>query len=350
MISHLKQILLSAFTFFVLLHTAMAQSPGDWSAKVEPEIRAALEHGQTANYLVIFQEQADLSPARQLTTKTAKGHYVYQKLVETAARSQVNARRLLTEAQASANSFYLVNAIAVEHAGPELTRHLAALPEVSHICLDPDIPFHGPVAAEPAPANDRSTIEWGVEKIHAPAVWSLGYTGQGITVGGEDTGYDWQHPALKPHYRGLIPQTGTANHNYNWHDAIHENSALSDTSNSNPCGLNLPMPCDDNSHGTHTMGSMVGDDGQGNQIGVAPGAKWIACRNMERGNGTPSSYIECFQWFLAPTNLANQSPDPDKAPEVINNSWYCSTSEGCTSLAINELMRQAIINLRNSGV
>jgi subtilisin family serine protease len=98
------------------------------------------------------------------------------------------------------------------------------------------------------------------------------------------------------------------------------------------------------------MGTMTGDDGQGNQIGVAPGAKWVACRNMERGWGKPSSYIECFQWFLAPTNLDGLNPDPDKAPHVINNSWYCSFEEGCTDLAVNELMRQAVIALKASGV
>ena len=64
-----------------------------------------------------------------------------------------------------------------------------------------------------------------------------------------------------------------------------------------------PEPCDDNGHGTHTTGTTVGDDGAGNQIGVAPGAKWIGCRNMDQGNGTPATYTECFQFFIAPTDL-----------------------------------------------
>ena len=38
----------------------------------------------------------------------------------------------------------------------------------------------------------------------------------------------------------------------------------------------------------------------GNQIGVAPGARWIACRNMNFGDGQPSTYIACNQFFLAP--------------------------------------------------
>ena len=278
--------------------TVSAQSPTDWQTKVDPELRATLERGETARYLLIFREQADLSAARPLRTKAEKAQYVYQALVAHAARTQARAIRLLQAAQTPANSFYVVNAIAVERAGLALTRQLAALPEVRSVSADPDVAFPGPVATAPAPAGDRNTVEWGVEKINAPAVWALGYTGQGITVGGADTGYEWTHPAIQSHYRGYNALLTTANHDYNWHDAIHEISPLSgDTTNNpanNPCGVDSPVPCDDNNHGTHTMGTMTGDDGQGNQIGVAPGAKWIACRNMERGNGRPSSTSNAF--------------------------------------------------------
>jgi subtilisin family serine protease len=164
-----------------------------------------------------------------------------------------------------------------------------------------------------------------LQKIKATNVWSLGYTGSGVVVGGQDTGYEWQHPAIKDKYRGW--NGSTADHNYNWHDAIH--NLINGGSNS--CGLNLTAPCDDDNHGTHTMGTMTGGDTPDNTIGVAPDARWIGCRNMEEGDGMPSTYIECFQWFIAPTNLSNGSPDPTKAPDVINNSWGCPTSEGCNS-------------------
>src|ERR1039458_1392180 len=83
------------------------------------------------------------------------------------------------------------------------------------------------------------------------------------------------------------------------------------------------------------------------QIGMAPGAKWIGCRNMERNWGTPASYVECFQWFLAPTDLNGQNPDPSKAPDVINNSWYSDASEGTTNLFV---FQTAVENLRAAGV
>ena len=58
---------------------------------------------------------------------------------------------------------------------------------------------------------------------------------------------------------------------------------------------------------------MIGDDGAGNQIGMAPGAKWIGCRNMDVGNGTPATYSECFEFFIAPTDSTGANPDPSKA-------------------------------------
>lgn len=63
----------------------------------------------------------------------------------------------------------------------------------------------------------------------------------------------YDHPALVNQYRGNNGD-GTFDHNYNWFDAA------------GTCGS---APCDTNGHGTHTMGTMAGDDGAGNQIGVA---------------------------------------------------------------------------------
>jgi uncharacterized repeat protein (TIGR01451 family) len=192
------------------------------------------------------------------------------------------------------------------------------------------------VESEPADFAPQA-IEWNVAKVRAPETWALGFTGQGVVIGGQDTGYDWNHPAIKGKYRGW---NGTAaDHNYNWHDSIHTGGGS--------CGPNSLQPCDDGFHGTHTMGTMVGDDGGSNQIGVAPGARWMGCRNMDQGNGTPATYSECFQWFIAPTSLNNQNPDPTKAPHVINNSWACPPSEGCTD---PNVLRTVVENTRAAGI
>src|SRR5690606_10163963 len=64
-----------------------------------------------------------------------------------------------------------------------------------------------------------------------------------------------------------------------------------------------------------------------------PNAKWIACRNMDGGNGTPATYLECFEWLLAPYAYGKNpmvDGNPAMAPHVINNSWGCPPEEGCT--------------------
>ncbi len=187
--------------------------------------------------------------------------------------------------------------------------------------------------------KSATSLEWGLEKIMVPQVWELGYKGQGVVIAGQDTGFQWDHPALKAKYRGWDGQN--VDHNYNWHDSIHSpNIACVDDSNQ-------PAPCDDNRHGTHTMGTMVGDDGDGNQIGVAPDAKWIGCRNMNQGDGTPASYTECFQFFIEPTDLNGENPDLSKVPHIINNSWGCPVSEGCTQ---PNVLKEVVDNTVAAGI
>ena len=185
-----------------------------------------------------------------------------------------------------------------------------------------------------------ATPTWGVEYVQAPEVWDLGYRGQNITVGGQDTGYDWQHPALRGKYRG-----DDEDHDYHWHDAIHTPIRTNVT---NPCGYGTTEPCDDGAHGTHTMGTAVGSTPT-EAIGVAPDADWIGCRNMDQGFGTPYTYIECFEWFVAPTRLDGSDPDPARAPDVLINSWACPEVEGCTP-ELNELMEQVVSNVQAAGI
>ena len=201
-----------------------------------------------------------------------------------------------------------------------------------------------PQPAAAAAPQAPEAIEWGVNKVRAPQVWALGVNGQGVTIAGQDTGIRWTHNALKLHYRGW--NGSSADHNYNWHDAIHAANGS--------CPADSPQPCDDNGHGSHTVGTMVGDDGGSNQVGVAPGARWIGCRNMNAGNGTPASYNECAQWLLAPTDLAGNNPDPAKAPDIVSNSWGCPASEGCTAgnevkAAIDTLVQAGILFVAAAG-
>ncbi|MBK8502763.1 MAG: S8 family serine peptidase [Saprospiraceae bacterium] len=236
-----------------------------------------------------------------------------------------------------------------------MIERLSALSEVVKIIPNagiqmPETPLQGlnPVA------RNLDELPRGLTMIGADRAREMGYRGQGVVVGGHDTGVDWQHPALINNYRGW--QDDEANHNYNWHDAIHSVSPLHKdsviTDSTNPCGLSILEPCDDvpSGHGTHTVGTMVGQDPlTGTIVGVAPEAEWISVRNMERGYGSVASYLEGFEWFLAPTDLNDENPDPSKAPDIINNSWACIEEEGC-ELSNFSVLETAVNNLRRAGI
>jgi serine protease AprX len=309
------------------------------AAKIQPEVLQATSDGKSASVIVLLADQADLSKAYGIKDQDARGWYVYNTLRDHATRSQAPLRAALTPLGVSVKSMWAANAIVV--AGDRaLIETLAARADVARI--EADIPSKGisPMVEVNASAATLG-VEWGVQRVRAPEVWALGFTGQGIVVGNQDTGMRWTHNAIKNQYRGW--NGATADHNYNWWDAIRVPSP------GNLCGYASAEPCDDDAligggHGTHTTGTSVGDDGLGNQVGVAPGAEWMGCRNMDRGVGRPSTYMECFQFFLAPTDLSGQNPDPTKRPHVMNNSWACV--EGCAP----DTLRAIVENSQAAGI
>ncbi len=329
------------FCLFAWQDTTKAARLSNWSSKVDSVVLRAGSDAPASeiDFIVVLTEQADLSGAAKLASKIEKAKFVYERLTEVARRSQPAVTRALEKQGLAYQPFWAANMIRVR--GPiSAVQMMAQRNDVARIHANPLVHFQEPVSEQKSlrtTSDAPDSIEPNITHIRAPEVWALGYTGQGIVVGGTDTGYLWNHAALIGQYRGW---NGTAaDHNFNWHDAIH--------SNGGQCGPDSPQPCDDYGHGTHTMGTMIGTDGAGNQIGVAPGAKWIGCRCMDQGNGTPTTYTECLQWFIAPTDSNGQNADPAKAPDVINNSWACPASEGCTDVNV---LKTIIENVRASGI
>jgi len=63
---------------------------------------------------------------------------------------------------------------------------------------------------------------------------------------------------------------------------------------------------------------------------------------MNAGYGTPQTYIECLQFFIAPTNLNGLNPDTTKTPHVIGNSYGCTSSEGCNSGSLTKAIEAVL--------
>lgn len=300
--------------------------------KTSEAVDSALQKNARADVLVVF-EQADLSPALK-AAGDARLIAAVDRLKSGAERSQRDVRAWLDARGVRYRAFWVANFIAIEGADAALVQSLSKRSDVRSIESNARLSMP---RLEPALPSAEKAIEPGVNRVNAPALWAMGFKGEGVLVAGQDTGYQWDHPAIRRQYAGW--NGSSADHNYHWFDSIGSGGGV--------CGANAPAPCDDNNHGTHTMGTIVGDDGGANQIGVAPGARWIGCRNMNQGDGTPTTYAACFQWFLAPTNSSGQNPDPLRAPHVINNSWGCPVSEGCDT---PNILQTVVENVRNAGI
>ncbi|MBI3959910.1 MAG: S8 family serine peptidase, partial [Chloroflexi bacterium] len=312
------------------------------------ELSAASE---PVSFLVILDEQPDpdgylARMGLRSADRTAKGAAIYRYLTDFARTSQAPLRAWLDQRGIAYRSFYIVNAIEVK-GDKSLALALQARADVGRLAANPEVKLS--LVDEAGESRSGETVvppppdpPYGIRYANAPAVWAMGYRGQGIVVASQDTGVDWTHPALRDQYRGWDTINQTATHPYNWYD-------FWGTANRQGCDPNPQVPCDDQGHGTHTVGTMLGEDpASGLIVGMAPDARWMGCRNMNGGDGTPASYMGCFEFFLAPfpQNGDPQSDgDPTQAPHIINNSWYCPPSEGCDY----DSLRQVVQTVRAAG-
>jgi PKD repeat protein len=272
--------------------------------KIDPVVlEQAAENGQ-ADFFVWMVDKADLSQASKLATKLEKGQYVFDTLRATADRSQKDLRTFLDKERVNYRAFYIANTIFVYAGTQAQVINLAARDDVAKITANSQFQLQEPFI-DPNPQEHIEGVESNISFVRAPEVWAMGVTGQGTVMAGNDTGLMWDHPALINQYRGW--NGATVDHNHNWWDAT---------------GTYPMVPGDGHGHGTHTTGTMVGDDGGVNQIGLAPGAQTVHCKNMtDGGSGSDYTFLTCFEWDLAPWDLSGQNPQPSLAPDAINNSW-----------------------------
>ena len=310
------------------------------SQKISQSASTKFIENDNVDCMIVMQDQLDMYGKTSGMTKDRKSAYVFQSLKNYATKYQEEIKAYLLSNGIKYQSFHIFNGLQA-YLTKDQAEYIVDNFEVETIVYN-----------EPSRVSDllktkedesRAVAEWGILQIKADSVWQLGFEGSDVVVGGQDTGYDFDNSLIVNKYRGFEPEG--FDHNYNWHDAIDTVNVLNgDTINDpsvNPCGFLSDEPCDDHGHGTHTMGTMVGQDSI-NDIGVAPKASWIGCRNMDRGWGKPSTYTECFEWFLAPTDIEGLNPDPTKSPHVIANSWGCPEQEGCN--ASNWMFMETVVN------
>ncbi len=275
---------------------------------------------------VILKDQTDLSSVRQIKDIDERRTAAYQMLTQKANETQAGLRNTFDTFGVKYTPYYLVNALEVR--GGTLVRlYLSARPEVDRVIPSPRLRPATPGGSLAASGGQSAPtgVQWNVSMIGADKVWSeFGVRGKGIVVGQSDSGADVNHPELHDSYRG-----NTEGDNYNWFDPWN----------------GKPSPYDENGHGTHTLGTILGKNG----IGIAPDATWFACANLVRNLGDPALYLDCMQFMLAPFPQGGnplKDGDPTRAADVLNNSWGCPELEGCDPNAL----LAAANHLRDAGI
>jgi len=293
---------LSLMTLLVVLAAALPlmalASPPPSSSRpgqVDAALRQSLAAGQTSDLVLEFAAPADLSAAHGLSWQ-ARGDYVVEALRHLAQRTQAKVIAYLDGLGVAHRTFLAGNLLYVEDASLTIAERLAALPGVATVRA-PLTVYVDPIVADAF--IPQATTSWGIVDAKADQFWSaFGVQGDGVVVANIDTGVQWDHPALVNAYKCQSNPSDPAC----WGDPA------------NICGGN---PCDNNGHGSHTMGTMVADDNPSLPYiaGMAPGAQWIACKGCESSYCSEASLNACADWILAPGgNSANR-------PHVVNNSW-----------------------------
>jgi subtilisin family serine protease len=276
--------------------------------KVEPLLIDNFTTEGSADFIIRFTEQADLSDAYGMDWNS-RGEFVYNTLRETADKSQANAKAILDKAGLKYQTLIGGNDLYVWSGTPALTEKLAALGEVYYIratrtysidpveFIDPNqsISWAGDYLAKhlltTVNAETDATTDWGISDTKANQAWGLGARGAGMKVANIDTGVQWDHPALVGQFACVSGSDPDC-----WADP------------NNVCG---GTACDNSGHGTHTMGTMVAKDNPALPYiaGMAPDATWIACKGCETSNCSSYALTSCADWILAPGSHPANRPN-----------------------------------------
>lgn len=161
------------------------------------------------------------------------------------------------------------------YATPDVIEQLATRADVERIDIDEERNLLYPFIKSDDEGEPTREITYNVTKLNAPAVWALGFTGEGIVVAVLDTGVNYNHNDLQGNM--------WTHPDYPFHGWSFVNSS------------NNPM--DFHGHGTHCAGTVAGNGASGSQTGVAPGAKIMALQVLDSGgSGTELGVWNAIQF------------------------------------------------------
>lgn len=327
--------LFASLTGLWLPHQGAAQAIPP-NPRVELKLLDELQANGSADFVIEMAEQADLSAAYTISDWNERGRYVVDTLKAAAETSQKDVRGQLERQGALYTAYFASNVVVVRGGSQRALEAVANLPGVARV--------RAPIMVRLEPVEDvlaravdihwpqaklQSAVAWGLTDTRATDFWSaFGRQGEGIIVANIDSGVKYDHPALASAY---LCAGGNLLDARCWLDATTDPP--------------LSGPQDDLGHGTHTMGTMVGSNNPSlsDHVGMAPGARWIACRAFIGNRAEDADLLECAQWILAPGG------DAANRPHVVNNSWGDKASNPWFSDNVDAWYASGIFSVFSAG-
>ena len=293
--------------------------------------------------MIVFNSHLTLSDFNDIsydTPKKDRRSIVIDRLIRFSDNTQ-NKVRSFVASKMSAGSvekyevLWMINRIAISTNTETINQLASGFPEIAMLTYDPSYPieelqdYRQPSPPFVSAMVEPLAVEIGCQLMNADDCWLLGNRGKGALVANADDGFHWRHPDL---VKGVYQNLGEdANHNgmtIIWGTGTTSTfdpgdvNGIDDDGNGKVDDLvgwdfttnnyNITTA----SHGSATLGHVIGDGTMGTQTGVAPDSKCLLLRN---GSGQ-SEQMAAFQYaFLMGVDVVtsslswkwNMSPKPD---------------------------------------
>ncbi len=229
------------------------------------EINGSTKSGEMFQAIVFLNEQFDaqkLTRQMQHFSKVQQREYVMNELQQVSRIGQTAILKDLHQGQKAElvediQSFWIINAISCSMT-KDMVYAIADRPDVKYVMKDYEIHV-ADCEVSKNNQHDRSSDPWNVGQVHAPEVWDLGYTGQGIIVAVIDSGVNYNHTDIVNN----MWDGGDEYPNHGWDFVNNDND-----------------PMDDVDHGTHCAGTVSSYGTNGKQCGIAKDAKIMALKTL----------------------------------------------------------------------
>ncbi len=315
----MKNLLFSLLAVLIWSNTSPA------NPKIHYELQTRIDQltdNSRLNIYVLFNDHLSLNDFSDIsydTPRQERRNTVVSRLKSYSDAYQRNVREYLniksTEGVISGYEILWMTNSIVMSATADVIYDIAEFDNVKLICFDPEFPSEmlhdskqpAPPFIEAMPNQISVAPEPGVVLMKADQVWALGNRGTGVIVANADDGFYWKHPDL---VRNMWQNLGEdANNNGKTIEIVSGTGSTFDAGDINGVDDDGNGKIDDligwdfttnnynvtaASHGSATMGHVVGDGTGGTQTGVAPGAKGIPMRN---GSGEAAQYL-AFQYAM----------------------------------------------------